>query len=74
MALMDAPEKETELFPPEVYEKVRPEVWTDGTTGKAQNAWPIQIPLKRDAGTHNLKQYPLRQEAQKEVSQFLKSF
>ena len=65
MVLMETPEKETELFPTEVYKKVRPEVWADSTPGKAKNARPIQIPLKRDTGTPNLKQYPLRQEAEK---------
>ena len=33
MALMDAPE---------VYEEVSPEMWADGTPGKAKNTWPIQ--------------------------------
>lgn len=31
MMLMKTPEKETEFFPTEVYEKVRPEVWADST-------------------------------------------
>ena len=38
------------------------------------NARPIKIPLKRDDGTSNLKQYSLRQEAQREFSQFSKIF
>ena len=48
--------------PCQVYEKVRPEVCASGTPGKAKNTWPIRIPLQRDDGTPDLKQYPLRQE------------
>ena len=47
MSLMDAPEEETEPFPTEIYETARPEVWVNGISGKAKNAWPIQIPLKK---------------------------
>ena len=74
MALMGAPEKGTELSPPEVYEKVRPEVWADGTPGKDKNAWLTQIVLKRGAGTPNLKQCPLSQEARKGMQPILKMF
>ena len=38
---------------------------------KAKNAWLIQVPLKRDTGTPNLKQYPLRQGTQKGVQLIL---
>ena len=38
----------------EIYEKVRPEVWVNGTPGKAKNAWPIQIPLKKKMLGHLL--------------------
>lgn len=41
VALIETPEKETELFPREVHHKVRSEVWADGTLGKAINARPI---------------------------------
>ena len=71
---METPEKETELYPTEVYKKVRLEVWADGTPGKAKNTRPIQIPLKRDAGTPNLKQYPLKQKAQKGIQPILEKF
>ena len=42
--------------------------------GRPKNATPTQIPLKRDAGTPNLKQYPLRQEAQKGIQPILEKF
>lgn len=54
---------DTELFPPEVYKKVKPEVWADSTPGRAKNAWPIYISVKGNAGTPNLKLHPVRQEA-----------
>ena len=74
MSLMDAPEEETEPFPTEIYETARPEVWVNGTSGKAKNAWPIQIPLKKNAGTPTLKQYILRQEGRKGIQPILKEF
>lgn len=33
----------------------RPKVWGGDTPGKAKNTRPIQIPLRKDAGTPNLK-------------------
>lgn len=49
-------------------------MWANGTPEKAKNAWPIQIPLKRNTGTHNLKQYPLRQEPPVGIQTILKKF
>lgn len=74
MSLMAAPEEETEPFPTEICEKARPEVWVNGTPGKAKNAWPIQIPFKKNAGTPTLKQYILRQEGRKGIQPILKEF
>ena len=63
MVFMKTPGKETELsHTPKVYKRVRPEVCVNSSPGKAKNTWPIVIPLKRDAGTPNLKQHPVRQE------------
>ena len=66
MALMETLEKETELFPPEVYKKVRQEVWADSTPGRAK----MQDQYK-SLGTPNLKQYPLRQETRKGIQSIL---
>lgn len=48
MALLGILESELELLPPEIYEEVRPNVWANGTPGKAKNAQLAQTLLKEE--------------------------
>ena len=50
--------KRRQPFLTEIYEKVRPEVWVNGTPGKAKNAWPIQIPLEKKCWDTYFKAIP----------------
>ena len=65
IALMETPGKEGEIFHPRVCKELRSTVWAYGMHGRVKNA--ILIRLEKDAGTPNLKQYLLRQEAQKRI-------
>lgn len=59
MAVMDGPEKETELLPPKSMERQDKKCGLMAPQRRPQNAWPT---LRSDAGTPNLTQYSLRQE------------
>ena len=67
-------EPEPELLPSEIYQEVRPNVWANGTRGKAKTAQPIQMPLKENTAKANLKQYLLKQEAQRGIQPIFKKF
>lgn len=74
MSLLALWESDTELLPPDLYDQVRPEVWADRHPGKAKNTVPVESPLKHVKAKLNLKQYLLKQEAQKGIQPILKRF
>ena len=60
--------------PEEILQKVRAEVWADGTPGRAKTADPVVVKLHPGAQAPKLKQYPLKRHAKEGIKPLINTF
>ena len=60
--------------PEEILQKIRADVWADGTPGRAKTADPVVVKLRPGAQVPNLKQPPLKREVKEAIKPMINTF
>lgn len=67
-------EKTPSDVPEEILQKIRADVWADGTPGRAKTADPVVVKLRPGAHFPKLKQPPLKRDAKEDIKPLINTF